>query len=219
MPFRRVPAALLLLCLIPLGLSSCLVRRRAIRRKGAGAVKNPNLLVANRETLVNEVARQYEAIHDFTATVDMIPALGTAEKSKITEYKDVRALHHLPQARRHPDHRALPGGAQQRLRHGLQRPRFQAVRARRATASSRAATRSIKPSQNKLENLRPHAFPGRDDGAAGRAGRRKAAARELHRRGQRLLHPARRARDRAGRTAARRAPSGSAASTCNWRGR
>lgn len=73
------------------GLTSCLARRRAITRRGAGAAKNPALLVANRETLVNEVARQYQAIHDFSATVDMVPALGTAEKSKITEYKDVRA--------------------------------------------------------------------------------------------------------------------------------
>src|SRR6185295_7401484 len=32
-----------------------------------------------------------EAIRDFNSTVDMVPALGTAEKSKITEYKDVRA--------------------------------------------------------------------------------------------------------------------------------
>jgi len=73
------------------GLTSCLARRRAITRRGAGAAKNPALLVANRETLVNEVARQYQAVHDFSATVDMVPALGTAEKSKITEYKDVRA--------------------------------------------------------------------------------------------------------------------------------
>ena len=91
MPFRRVPAVLLLLCLMTPALTSCLVRRRSITRRGAGAAKNPALLVANRETLVNEVARQYNAVHDFSATVDMVPALGTAEKSKITEYKDVRA--------------------------------------------------------------------------------------------------------------------------------
>jgi hypothetical protein len=73
------------------GLSSCLARRRAITRRGAGAAKIPSLLVANRETLVNEIAKQYQAVHDFNATVDMVPALGTAEKSRITEYKDVRA--------------------------------------------------------------------------------------------------------------------------------
>ena len=51
----------------------------------------------------------------------MVPALGSAEKNKITEYKDVRALHPLPQAGGYPHHRALPRGAQQGLRHGLQR--------------------------------------------------------------------------------------------------
>jgi outer membrane lipoprotein-sorting protein len=93
MLFRRVPAAillLLLLCLIPLGLSSCLARRRAFTRSG-GKPTQP-LLVADRSTLVDSIARQYQAIHDFNATVDMVPALGSAEKSKITEYKDVRAF-------------------------------------------------------------------------------------------------------------------------------
>ena len=36
------------------------------------------------------VTRQYNAVHDFSATVDLVPALGTTEKSHITEYKDVR---------------------------------------------------------------------------------------------------------------------------------
>ena len=93
MLFRRVPAAillLLLLCLIPLGLSSCLARRRAFTRSG-GKPTQP-LLVADQSTLVDIIARQYQAIHDFNATVDMVPALGSAEKSKITEYKDVRAF-------------------------------------------------------------------------------------------------------------------------------
>jgi outer membrane lipoprotein-sorting protein len=90
MLFRRVPVAILLLCLIPLGLSSCLARRRAFARNG-GKPTQP-LLVADRSALVDIIARQYEAIHDFNATVDMVPALGSAEKSKITEYKDVRAF-------------------------------------------------------------------------------------------------------------------------------
>jgi outer membrane lipoprotein-sorting protein len=90
MLFRRAPAAILLLCLIPLGLSSCLARRRVFSRIGGKATQP--LLVADRSTLVDIIARQYEAIHDFNATVDMVPALGSAEKSKITEYKDVRAF-------------------------------------------------------------------------------------------------------------------------------
>src|SRR5919206_561842 len=91
MPIRRVPVALLLLCLTTFGLSSCLVKRRVIARRGAGGAKHPTLLTTNRETMVNEIANQFAAVRDFNATVDMVPALGTAEKSQITEYKDVRA--------------------------------------------------------------------------------------------------------------------------------
>jgi outer membrane lipoprotein-sorting protein len=90
MPFGRVPALLLVFCLIG-STSSCLARRRANTRRGAGATKKPAHLTANRDTLVNEVAKQFEAIHDLNATVDMTPALGSAEKNKVTEYKDVRA--------------------------------------------------------------------------------------------------------------------------------
>ncbi len=90
MPLRRVPVLLLVFCLVASG-TSCLARRRAITRRGAGATKNPALLVANRDTLVNEIAKQFNSIQDLNATVDMTPALGSAEKNKVTEYKDVRA--------------------------------------------------------------------------------------------------------------------------------
>ena len=35
--------------------------------------------------------RQYDAVRDLDAQVNMVPALGTVEKSKITEYKDILA--------------------------------------------------------------------------------------------------------------------------------
>jgi outer membrane lipoprotein-sorting protein len=79
----------MLVCLVLLGSTSCLVRRRSIARKG-GQVDHA-LLVADRQSLVDAIARQYEAIHDFNAEVNMVPALGTTEKNKVTEYKDVRA--------------------------------------------------------------------------------------------------------------------------------
>ncbi len=88
MAFRRVAAALLLFCLIPFGLSSCAVRRRVFSRL-AGSSPQP-LLTADKAALIDVIAREYNAIHDFSATVDMTPALGSAEKNKITEYKDVR---------------------------------------------------------------------------------------------------------------------------------
>ena len=88
MPRRRTLAVTLLLCLSALNFSACVVRRRIITRKGAKAT--PVLLTADKQTLIDRIARQYEAIHDFSATVDMVPALGSSEKNHITEYKDVR---------------------------------------------------------------------------------------------------------------------------------
>ena len=157
MPIRRLPAALLLLCLMTSGLSSCLARRRAITRKGAGAAKNPALLVANRETLVNEVRRQYDAIHDFNATVDMVPALGSAEKSKITEYKDVRAyiVYRKPADIRiiglYP---VVRNTAFDMVSNGPNFELYVPSRNRFLTGSNEI----IKPSPNKLENLRPSHF-------------------------------------------------------------
>src|SRR5512141_2303694 len=96
MPSRRVPIYLALVCLLAVGFSSCLARRRIFQRKGASTTQP--LLTADRQPLLDSVTRQFEAVRDFNAEVDMVPALGTAEKSKITEYKDVRAyvLFHGP---------------------------------------------------------------------------------------------------------------------------
>lgn len=80
---------LLPLFLILVALTGCVARQRAITRKGAAPAQT--LLVAEREALLQAIAKQYAAITDFSATVDMVPALGSAEKSRITEYKDVRA--------------------------------------------------------------------------------------------------------------------------------
>jgi hypothetical protein len=90
MSVRRLPPTILVFCLIALGLSSCLAHHIPIVRKGGNTTQT--LLVANQESLLDIVARQYNAVHNFSATVDMAPALGSAEKNKITEYKDVRAF-------------------------------------------------------------------------------------------------------------------------------
>src|ERR1039458_2616621 len=88
MLLRRVAAATLLFCLIALGLSSCSVTRR-IHRPG----KNPAqpLATADKPTLIAIVARNFNLVRDFNATVNMPPSLGSAEKSKIPEYKDIPA--------------------------------------------------------------------------------------------------------------------------------
>jgi len=87
MPFRRVALPVLVLCLMSTAASSCVARRRLIPR----AANTKALQVADIPTLLAVLNRQYEAIHDFSAQVDMVPALGSAEKNHITEYKDVRA--------------------------------------------------------------------------------------------------------------------------------
>jgi outer membrane lipoprotein-sorting protein len=155
MLFRRAPAAILLLCLIPLGLSSCLARRRAFARSG-GKPTQP-LLVADQSTLVNIISRQYEAIHDFNATVDMVPALGSAEKSKITEYKDVRAFILF----RRPGDIRLIGlypvvryKAFDMVSDGTNFKLYVPARNRFLVGRNEID----QPSQNKLENLRPQHF-------------------------------------------------------------
>jgi outer membrane lipoprotein-sorting protein len=87
MPFRRVALPALVLCLLATATSSCVARRRLIPR----AANTKALQVADLPTLLAVLNRQYEAIQDFSAQVDMVPALGSAEKNHITEYKDVRA--------------------------------------------------------------------------------------------------------------------------------
>jgi outer membrane lipoprotein-sorting protein len=87
MPIRRLALSILVLCLICAATSSCIGRRRLMSR----AVNSKPLLVADLPTLLAAVKKQYDAIQNFSASVDMVPALGSTEKNQITEYKDVRA--------------------------------------------------------------------------------------------------------------------------------
>ena len=87
----------------------------------------------------------------------MVPALGTAEKSKITEYKDVRAyiVYRKPADIRiiglYP---VVRNTAFDMVSNGAE---FQAVRALSQSFPHRAATKSSSLLPNKLENLRPDA--------------------------------------------------------------
>jgi Domain of unknown function (DUF4292) len=155
MPFRRVPIPLLVVCLLAVGFSSCLARRRLIVRKGASSTQP--LLTADRQTLLDSVVRQYEAVRDFNAEVDMVPAVGTAEKSKITEYKDVRAyiLFRQPSDIRliglYPVVRAK---AFDMVSNGLDFKLYVPSRNRFLVGKNEIE----QPSPNKLENLRPQHF-------------------------------------------------------------
>jgi hypothetical protein len=85
MPLRRLALPVLLLCLLP-G-AACIARRRLIPRAASAKA----LQVADLPTLLAVLNRQYDEVHDFSSSVDMVPALGSTEKNHITEYKDVRA--------------------------------------------------------------------------------------------------------------------------------
>jgi len=93
MTFRGSTAAsfliLSLTAVLMVDSTSCLVRRRLLTRKGGQPTQT--LLTADKDTLIREVAQRYAAIDTLKATVDMVPAIGTANKGKITEYKDFLA--------------------------------------------------------------------------------------------------------------------------------
>ncbi|PWU06850.1 MAG: hypothetical protein C5B51_11510 [Terriglobia bacterium] len=156
--FRRVrgPALLLLLSLMASGLSSCLVKRRLITRAGAKTA-TPSLLVADRKQLVDKITAQFNAIQNFTATVDMTPALGTTEKSRVTEYKDVRGYIVF---RRPADIRIIGlypvvrNTAFDMVSNGTDFKLYVPVKNRFLVGSNEV--RQV--SQNKLENLRPQHF-------------------------------------------------------------
>ncbi len=152
---RRAVLTTIVFALVALGQSACLVRRRTITRKGG--TPSQTLLVADRNTLIEAIARQFDAIRDFSATVDMTPALGTAEKSRITEYKDVRGYIRF----RKPAEIRLVGlypvvrnKAFDMVSNGLDFKLYIPSRNRFIVGSNEIE----KPSQNKLENLRPQHF-------------------------------------------------------------
>jgi hypothetical protein len=88
MALSRVAAVVALSCSV-LVLTSCLARRRVITRNKTAP--NQALKTSNRELLLGVIQKEYESIQALNATVDMVPAVGSVNKGKITEYKDVRA--------------------------------------------------------------------------------------------------------------------------------
>lgn len=153
-PVRRV--ALVLVCLAGMALSSCVVKRRLITRLGA---KNsqPVLLNAQAPELVQKVAEQFEAVQNFSATVDMTPALGSTEKSRVTEYKDVRGyiLFRKPADIRiiglYP---VVRNTAFDMVSNGMDFKLYVPAKNRFLVGRNTLE----KPSENKLENLRPQHF-------------------------------------------------------------
>lgn len=152
----QIAVAVVVVCLLAATLSSCLARRRLITRRGSSG-KNVSLQVADRTALTGEIVRQYNTIHDFNATVDMTPALGSAEKNHITEYKDVRAyiLFRKPaQIRLVGLFPVVRNKAFDMVSDGLSFKLYLPTRNRFITGRNSLE----QPSQNKLENLRPQHF-------------------------------------------------------------
>lgn len=152
---RRTPVAIALLCLISAALSSCLAHHRPFGR--AGANPNQKLLTADQPVLIEAIAKQYNAVHDFSATVDMAPSLGSAEKNQITEYKDVRAYIYF----RKPSEVHILGLAPlvrtrafDMVSDGTDFKLYIATQNRFIVGRNEVAA----PSRNKLENLRPQHF-------------------------------------------------------------
>jgi len=155
MSHRRVSAAVVLLCLITAGLSSCLARRRVISR--VGGKTDQALQVADRNSLLQAVGRQYNAVEDLSATVDMTPALGSAEKNHITEYKDVLAYIRFKKPAEIRLIGLYPVVRNKAFDMVSTGPDFKLyVPARNRFIVGRNTVE--KPSPNKLENLRPQHF-------------------------------------------------------------
>jgi outer membrane lipoprotein-sorting protein len=152
----RVFVYLFWILLLASALSSCLVKRRLIVRSGASRAQ-PALLVADRTELLKRITDQFNAIQNFSATVDMTPALGTTEKSRVTEYKDVRGYILF---RKPADIRIIG------LFPVLRNTAFDMVSTGptfKLSLPSRnefivGSNNSAGPSKNKLENLRPQHF-------------------------------------------------------------
>jgi outer membrane lipoprotein-sorting protein len=86
MESRRAAGVVALICSVLL-VTSCVARRRVITRNKATPVQS--LLIAGKHDLLQLIEKQYQAIDTLNATVDMVPAVGSVIKGKITEYKDV----------------------------------------------------------------------------------------------------------------------------------
>src|SRR5712692_3441464 len=143
------------LCSAVLLLSSCLARRRVITR--GRNTPTQTLLHADKQTLLNLVSKEYAAIQTINATVDMVPAIGSANKGRITEYKDVRAyiLYRKPvEIRIIGLYPVVRNKAFDMTSNGKEFRLYVPAKNRFIEGPTEVMT----PSPNKLENLRPSVF-------------------------------------------------------------
>jgi outer membrane lipoprotein-sorting protein len=127
----------------------------AITRKGGSTAQK--LLVADQQSLLASVAREYNAVHDFSAVVDMAALVGSTEKNQVVEYKDVRAYLYF----RKPDDLHLVGlypvvrtTAFDMVSKGTQFKLY----VPRDNSFTEGSNEVETLSKNRLENLRPQHF-------------------------------------------------------------
>jgi hypothetical protein len=155
MELRRVAAAFALSCSF-LILTSCLARRRVITRNKATSTQA--LLTADKGALLQLVQTEYRLMQALSATVDLVPAVGSVNKGKITEYKDVRAyiLFRKPADIRiiglYP---VVRNTAFDMVSNGTDFRLYVPAKNRFIIGRNEMA---LPPSSNKLENLRPGVF-------------------------------------------------------------
>ncbi|MCC6860633.1 MAG: DUF4292 domain-containing protein [Bryobacterales bacterium] len=152
---RSTLVCVVLTALTLVSATSCVVRRRVITRQGGGG--NQALLTADESVLSKQVSERYSAIRTLNATVDMVPALGSVNKGKVTEYKDVRAYVLL---RKPADIRIIGlypvvrNKAFDMVSNGKQFELYVPARNRVIVGANEVRA----PAKNKLENLRPQHF-------------------------------------------------------------
>jgi outer membrane lipoprotein-sorting protein len=155
MGLRRVAATVALSCSV-LILTSCLARQRAIPRIKSSATQN--LLSADKAALLKILESESDLINSLSATVDMVPALGSVNKGKITEYKDFLAYVRY----RKPEDIRIIGlypvvrnTAFDMVANGTEFHLYLPSKNQFIVGRNEPA---VTPSANKLENLRPGVF-------------------------------------------------------------
>jgi len=155
MELRRAAATVALSCSV-LVLTSCLARQRSIPRIKSPATQR--LLTADKEALLQILQSESQLVETLSATVDMVPSLGSASKGKITEYKDfiayirykkpvdIRIIGLYPVVRT-TAFDMVANGSEFRL--------YLPSKSRLIEGRNEPAE---KPSPNKLENMRPVVF-------------------------------------------------------------
>ena len=88
MGIRRVAGIVALSCSIVLS-TACVARRRVITRNKS--TPSQALLTSDKNALLTRINNLYQSIQTLSITANLVPALGSVNKGKITEYKDVTA--------------------------------------------------------------------------------------------------------------------------------